>query len=68
MEKRYYSAPGPKGIKAFQFIAQLLKDPTVDLNQPMVDSYLFEVGYELGWELEETNEIIKFIKLRDMLV
>jgi hypothetical protein len=68
MEKRYYSAPGLKGIKAFQFIAQLLKDPDLDLNQPMVDSYLFEVGYELGWELEETNEIIKFIKLRDMLV
>lgn len=35
MDKRYYSAPGPLGIKAFQFIAELLKDPELDLNEPI---------------------------------
>ena len=68
MEKRYYSAPGLNGIKAFQFISQLLTDPYLDLNEPMVDGYLFEVGYELGWEQHETVEIIKYLKLKGMLV
>ncbi len=68
MDKRYYSAPGPTGIKAFQFIAELLKDPDLDLNEPIVDNYLFEVGYELGWPQADTAEVIKFLKLRDMLV
>ena len=68
MDKRYYSAPGPKGIKAFQFIAELLKDPDLDLSEPIVDTYLFEVGYELGWLQADTAEVIKFLKLRDMLV
>ena len=68
MDKRYYSAPGPQGIKAFQFIAELLKDPELDLNEPIVDNYLFEVGYELGWLQADTAEVIKFLKLRGMLV
>lgn len=68
MNKRYYSAPGPMGIKAFKFISQLLTDPALDLNEPMVDNYLFEVGYELGWPETETNELIQWMKLRGMLV
>jgi len=68
MDKRYYSAPGPKAVKAFQFIAELLKVSYLDLNEPIVDNYLFEVGYELGWPQAETAEVIKFLKLRDMLV
>ncbi len=68
MDNRYYSAPGPMGIKAFQFIAELLKDPSLDLKEPIVDNYLFEVGYELGWPLAETVEVIKFLELRKMLV
>jgi hypothetical protein len=68
MEKRYYSAPGPMGVKAFKFITQLLNDPDLDLNEPIVDTYLFEVGYELGWEQSETDDIIKFMKLNGMLV
>jgi hypothetical protein len=68
MEKRYYSAPGPMGVKAFKFIAQLLNDPDLDLNNPIVDAYLFEVGYELGWEQSETGDVIKFMKLGGMLV
>ena len=68
MDKRYYSAPGPMGIKAFKFISQLTTDPSLDLNEPMVDSYLFEVGYELGWPQAETHELIQWMKLRGMLV
>jgi hypothetical protein len=68
MEKRYYSAPGPMGVKAFKFITQLLNDPDLDLNEPIVDTYLFEVGYELGWEQSETDDVIKFMKLNGMLV
>jgi hypothetical protein len=68
MEKRYYSAPGPMGVKAFKFISQLLNDSDLDLNEPIVDAYLFEVGYELGWEQSETDDVIKFMKLNGMLV
>lgn len=67
-DKRYYSAAGPMGIKAFQFIAELLKDTDLDLNEPIVDNYLFEVGYEFGWPQDETVEVIKFLKLRSMLL
>jgi hypothetical protein len=67
-EKRYYSAAGYKGVLAFQFIAELLKDPTLNLNEPIVDNYLFEVGYELGWELDKTKDIINFLGMRKMLV
>jgi hypothetical protein len=68
MEKRYYSIPGPMGVKAFKFIAQLLNDPSLDLNEPIVDGYLFEVGYELGWEQAEIGDVIQFMKLKGMLV
>lgn len=68
MDKRYYSAPGELGVKAFRFIAQLLNDPKLDLNEPMIDSYLFEVGYELGWEQSETGDVITFMKRQGMLV
>lgn len=68
MDNRYYSAPGPMGIKAFQFIAQLLKDKDLDLSEPMVDNYLFEVGYELGWAQTDTVEVIKYLELKNMLV
>jgi hypothetical protein len=68
MDKRYYSAPGKMGIKAFVFISQLMRDPSLDLNEPMVDNYLFEVGYELGWEQVETEQVIRYMKLKGMLV
>lgn len=67
-DKRYYSAPGHMGQLAFKFIAKLMEDPSVDLNEPMVDNYLFEVGYELGWELHTTQGIIKYLELKKMLV
>jgi hypothetical protein len=65
---QYYSAPGPMGVKAFKFIAQLLSDPTLNLNEPIVDNYLFEVGSELGWKKYETVHVIKFMKFNGMLV
>jgi hypothetical protein len=68
MIERYYLVPGTMGVKAFKFISQLLDDPNLDLNEPIVDTYLFEVGYELGWEQAETGDVIKFLKLKDMLV
>jgi hypothetical protein len=40
------------------FLTQLLRDKKVDLYKPMTDTYLFEVGYEMG--LNEDN-IIKII-------
>jgi hypothetical protein len=68
MDKRYYSAPGPMGVKSFKFISQLLTDSSLDLDEPMVDNYLFEVGYELGWSQIETHELIQWMKLKGMLV
>lgn len=67
-DKRYYSAPGPVGELAFKLIGKLMEDPTLDLSEPMVDNYLFEVGYELGWELPVTMGVIKFLELKKMLV
>ena len=40
------------------FLTRLLRDKEVDLNKPMTDTYLFEVGYEM--ELSEDN-IIKIV-------
>ena len=68
MNKRYYSAPGPMGAKAFKFISQLMTDSALDLGEPMVDNYLFEVGYELGWEQVETEQVIRYMELKGMLV
>lgn len=68
-DKRYYSAAGTNGILAMQFIAELVNgDKDLDLFEPIVDTYLFEVGYELGWELDKTKEVIKWLEIRKMLV
>ena len=40
------------------FLTRLLRDKEVDLNKPMTDTYLFEVGYEM--ELSEDN-IVKIV-------
>ena len=46
------------------FLTRLLRDKEVDLNKPMTDTYLFEVGYEM--ELSEDN-IMKIVsKLKTM--
>jgi hypothetical protein len=68
MDNRYYSAPGPLGIYSFKFIAQLVKDKDLDLTLPMVDNYLFEVGYELGWSMETTVKVIDYLKRKEMLI
>jgi hypothetical protein len=69
MDKRYYSAPGQMGIKAFVFIGELMRDPTLNLNEPMVDNYLMDIGVVyLGWSQTETHELIQWMKLKGMLV
>ena len=68
MDNRQYSVSGLLGVQAFKFIAELLKDKDLDLNEPMVDNYLFEVGYELGWEKGQTMRVINYLKLIKMLV
>ena len=40
----------------------------LDLNEPMVDNYLFEVGYEMGWEWSKTKDVIEWLEIRKMLV
>ena len=67
-DKRYYSAPGTTGVLAFKFISKLMEDPTLNLSEPMVDNYLFEVGYEMGFTLDQTKDIIKWLEIRKMLV
>lgn len=67
-DNRYYSIPGPMGILAFQFIAELMLDPTLDLNEPMVDNYLFEVGFGMDWDMAKTASVVTWLKLRNMLV
>ena len=67
-DKRHYSAPGTMGHLAFMLIGKLMQDPTLDLSEPIVDNYLFEVGYELGWELTTTKQVIKYLESKKMLV
>jgi hypothetical protein len=46
------------------FLAQLLRDKKVDLDKPMTDTYLFEVGYEMG--LSEDNIMMIKSELKTM--
>ena len=51
------------------FIGELMRDPTLNLNEPMVDNYLMDIGVVyLGWSQTETHELIQWMKLRGMLV
>ena len=44
------------------YLAQLLRDKDVDINKPMTDTYLFEIGYELGLSEEQTRNIMSELK------
>jgi hypothetical protein len=44
------------------FLTQLLRDKGVDLNKPMTDTYLFEVGYEMGLSEDNIMKIISELK------
>ena len=44
------------------FLSQLLRDKNVDLDQPMTDTYLFEVGYEMGLSEDNIMKIISELK------
>ena len=46
------------------FLTRLLRDKEVDLNKPMTDTYLFEVGYEMG--LSEDNIMMIKSELKTM--
>jgi len=44
------------------FLAQLLRDKEVNLNKPMTDAYLFEIGYEMGLSEDNIMKIISELK------
>jgi hypothetical protein len=44
------------------FLTQLLRDKKVDINKPMTDTYLFEVGYEMGLSEDNIMKIISELK------
>jgi len=44
------------------YLAQLLRDKDVDINKPMTDTYLFEIGYEMGLSEEQTRKIMSELK------
>jgi hypothetical protein len=44
------------------FLTRLLRDKEVDLDKPMTDTYLFEVGYEMGLSEDNIMKIISELK------
>ena len=40
------------------FLSQLLKDKNFDITQPTVDTYFYEVGYEIGFTPVETSYVL----------
>ena len=44
------------------FLTQLLRDKKVDLDKPMTDTYLFEVGDEMGLSEDNIMKIISELK------
>jgi hypothetical protein len=44
------------------FLFQLLRDKDFDLDQPITDTYFFEVGYEMGMSGDQLEYIIKELK------
>jgi hypothetical protein len=45
------------------FLTQLLRDKKVDLDKPMTDTYLFEVGYEMGLSEDNIMKIVSELKV-----
>lgn len=46
------------------FLSQLLKDDEFNIDDPITDAYLMEVGYELGWEESHSWYVISELKER----
>ena len=44
------------------FLTRLLRDKEVDLNKPMTDTYLFEIGYEMGLSEDNIMKIVSELK------
>jgi len=54
----------PSGKDIALFLAQLLKDKDFNIDEPMTDNYLLEVGYELGWIEDHTQYIISKLRAK----
>jgi hypothetical protein len=50
---------GDAGKSIALFLSQLLKDPDFNIDEPMTDTYLSEVGSELGWSDAVTKDTIE---------
>ena len=50
------------GKTTTMFLLQLLKDKDFDLDQPITDTYFFEVGYEMGLSGDQLQHIINELK------
>jgi len=44
------------------FLTRLLRDKEVDLNKTMTDTYLFEIGYEMGLSEDNIMKIVSELK------
>lgn len=58
---------GDDGKSVALFLSQLLKDKDFDLDEQMTDTYLYQVGFELGWSEEETKDIIFTLKIKNLI-
>ena len=52
----------PSGKDIALFLSQLLKDDEFNIDDPITDNYLIEVGYELGWTDENSKYVISILK------
>jgi hypothetical protein len=45
-----------------RFLNVLLRDPDFDMNEPITDTYIFEVGHEIGITQDQVVGIIVTLK------
>ena len=56
-----------EGQNVFMFIAELLNNKEFDINGPITDTYLHEVGWFVGLSIEKRNRVIKFLLSNNLL-
>jgi hypothetical protein len=49
------------------FLKKLLRDPDFDLNEPITDTYMFEVGHEAGITRSQVKMIIITLKAMEIV-
>ena len=60
--KREFQVPNHnEAIGAYKMIALMMADPDFHIGDPMTDTYLLELGYEIGWRPETTMRVIEFM-------